>query len=198
MTDLFDVFTKSAAKPTVMCDVDNTLAWTMNTTLSMLNASYHTNLRLEDINAYHFEANLPLEQSTWVKKQYALPITYVNIPPDFHAIDAINTLYERGHHVVIVTSRAAKMMTVTRDWLSEWGVNHHELYVGPTVKLDYAKTNRNLVAIDDDPSVALSLAPLGVDVWIPDRTYTPSWCRSSSMSGVQVFSDWSALVDRLA
>lgn len=198
MTDLLDVFTKSATKPTVVCDIDNTLAWTLNVTLVMVNASYHTNFTLKDIDAYHFEANLPLEESMWIKQQYSLPITYANVPPDYHAIDAINTIYDRGYHVTIATSRATKMLTVTRDWLNEWGVKYHELLVGPTVKVDYAKEHSNLFVIDDDPATALNLAPYGAEVWIPERTYTPSWCRSSSMSGVQVFTDWSTVVDRLA
>lgn len=198
MTDLLDVFTQSATKPTVMCDVDNTLAWTMNHTLGMLNARFGTNMVLADVTVYHFAANLPLEQSIWVKQQYERSITYATVPPDYHAIDAINALHDQGFHVVVATSRASQMRSVTVNWLSEWGVKYDEVIVGPTVKVDYVRTHPGrLLAIDDDPATALSLTPLGAEVMIPDRTYTPAWCRSSKISGVQVFTDWGEVLKRL-
>lgn len=181
-----------------MCDVDNTMAWTMNQTLGMLNARFDTNVVLADITVYHFEANLPLEQSIWVRQQYARPMTYVTIPPDYHAIDTVNALHDRGFHVVVATSRAEKMRSVTVNWLDEWGVRYDEVVVGPTAKVDYAKAHpHRLVAIDDDPSTALLLSGLGVEVMIPDRTYTPTWCRSSKITGVQVFTDWDEVLTRM-
>ena len=197
MNDLYSVFAKSAQRPTIMCDVDNTLAWSMNQSLGMLNAMFHTNISLQDVTVYHFEANLPFEQSTWLKKQYARSTTYVNVAPDFHAIDAINTLHDRGYNVVIATSRDSQMKSVTENWLNEWGVKHNDLFVGPTVKSEYVTANKNVVAIDDDPSTALELAALGAKVFIPERTYTPLWCKSSKMTTVQVFSVWDTVLNQL-
>jgi uncharacterized HAD superfamily protein len=198
VTNLYDVFVKSASKPTVLCDVDNTLAWTQNQLLAMLNAVFGTNLKLSEITVYHFEANLPLEQSTWLKQQYLRSITFANVAPDFHAIDAINTIHDRGYQVVIGTSRDSKLQGVTKQWLDEWGVKYDDLRVGTTAKQDYARTNSNLVAIDDDPSAALDLANLGAEVLVPDRTYTPEWCKSSNIKNVQVFNDWNTVLTRLA
>lgn len=198
MTSLYDVFAKSASRPTILCDVDNTLAWTLNQNLAMLNASFNTNTRLEDITVYHFEANLPIDQSTWMKKQWLRPTTFVNIAPDFHAIDAINSAHDDGYHVVIATSRDPKMKGVTKAWLDEWSVGYDELFVGPTVKQAYVKDNPNVVAFDDNPSEALELATLGARVFVPERTYTPMWCRSSSIKNVKVFNDWNSVLTELA
>jgi len=195
--DLYDAFTKSAQRPTILCDVDNTLAWTMNQVLGMLNARFDTNVRLADVTVYHFEANLPIDQSTWVKMQLSKAITYANIAPDFHAIDSINALHSRGYNVVIGTSRATTMKSVTAAWLEEWGVQYDDLVVGPTAKIDFAMSTSNIIAIDDDPASALKLAEHGAQVWIPDRTYTPAWCKSSKITNVQVFSDWDALLTNL-
>lgn len=197
MNDLYDVFTKSAQRPTILCDVDNTLAWTLNQSLAMLNAKFNTNMRLSDVTVYHFAANLPFEQSTWLKAQYARNMTYVNLAPDFHAIDAVNTLYDRGYNVVIGTSRDAMMKNVTAAWLDEWGVKRSDLVVGETAKVDYVAQHSNVIAIDDDPSTALKIASMNAQVWIPERTYTPSWCSSSKMMNVQVFNDWNSLLTHL-
>jgi uncharacterized HAD superfamily protein len=198
VTTLSDVFTKSASKPTVLCDVDNTLAWTMNQSLAMLNGMFGTNYVLADVNVYHFLANLPLTQSNWMKQQFKRSTTYVNIAPDFHAIDAINELAARDYKIVIATSRAADMQSVTEAWLSEWGVKSDEVLVGPTAKQEFVQANSNVVAIDDDPSTALNLASAGANVLIPDRTYTPLWCKSSRMQNVRVFYTWDDVLNQLS
>ena len=90
------------------------------------------------------------------------------------------------------------MQSVTNDWLNEWGVKRTQTLVGPTAKQDFVKAHSNVLAIDDDPSTALELASAGADVWIPDRTYTPVWCKSSKMQSIRVFYSWDDVLSRLS
>ncbi len=51
-----------------------------------------------------------------------------------HTIEAINTLYDRGHTIILFTARGYKTgidwKTCTEDQLKRWGVRYHELKFG--------------------------------------------------------------------
>ena len=125
-----------------MCDVDNTLAWTMNQALGLLNGVFGTSMTLDDVSRYDFVANLPLEQSKWLDAQFGRPVFYKTLAPDYHAIDAINALHSRGYYVVIATSRDNDLFDVTSDWLIEWGVDFDELIVDEFRQVSPAKVSR--------------------------------------------------------
>ena len=62
--------------------------------------------------------------------------------PKLSRIAQVNSLYEQGHHITILTARGMstyqndatkaneKWYEFTRNQLSEWKVNHHELFLG--------------------------------------------------------------------
>lgn len=51
-----------------------------------------------------------------------------------HTIDAINALYDRGHHIILFTARGYKTgidwHQTTEDQMKRWGVKYHELKFG--------------------------------------------------------------------
>ena len=42
-------------------------------------------------------------------------------------IDMVNTLYKRGHHIIIVTARHRDHYKVTESWLIKYGVYYHAI-----------------------------------------------------------------------
>lgn len=64
--------------------------------------------------------------------------------PKEGAIEAINSLYEAGHVIIIYSARTWAEYEMTVDWLKRYGIKFHQLFMGK---------------------------PVG-DVWIDDRAIT--------------------------
>lgn len=76
---------------------------------------------------------------------------YHRAGPRREAIDLINGLYERGHHIVLFTARGSvtgiDWAGVTRKQLQEWGVRHHQLIFGKPAA-DYYIDDK-MIALDE-------------------------------------------------
>lgn len=64
--------------------------------------------------------------------------------PKTGAVEAINSLYDAGHIIIIYSARTWAEYEMTVDWLQRYGVKFHQLFMGK---------------------------PVG-DVWIDDRAIT--------------------------
>lgn len=67
--------------------------------------------------------------------------------PIDEVIAAINNLYDRGHHIVMLTARGTKTgldwQEVTREQFRQWGLKYHELHFGKPAA-DYYVDDRML------------------------------------------------------
>ncbi|MBF0384211.1 MAG: hypothetical protein HQL69_24635, partial [Magnetococcales bacterium] len=59
---------------------------------------------------------------------------YANSTPNVAMINAINTLYDAGHRIIMFTARGTMTgidwREVTEKQLRDWGLRHHELHLG--------------------------------------------------------------------
>jgi phosphoserine phosphatase len=70
-------------------------------------------------------------------------------------IQKVNSLYDRGHHIIIDTARGSNstkerkgtLVKLTKTQLKEWGVKHHELRVGTKTFADFYIDDR---AVSDE------------------------------------------------
>ena len=192
MTDLFGAFTAAKERPTMLIDIDGTIGFSIPSLVASLNARFGVDLLVTDWTRYNFQTSLTPEQSEWVNRQHLSKTFHLNLTPDWHGIDAVNTLFTAGFYVVIATNRDPVLTGVTETWLDQWGVKRSLTLVGPTTKVDYCKAHPNTVAVDDDPAKIALLPPLGVPLWMPRRAYTPSWAESAK--DVHVFDDWATVL----
>lgn len=183
------------SRPTVMCDIDNTLNFAYCAYASAVNSRFNENFTAAKQQMYDFSSSLPSDQGIWLKSMHKNALMYANMAPDFRGIDALTALKSNGFRVIIATNRDPAMKGVTVQWLDQWNIPRDDLLVGPDVKVDYVTANPNTVAIDDDPAKAVLLPPHGATLWMPQRPWTPAWC--SNVIGVHVFTQWSQVLENL-
>lgn len=197
MTDMATAFTQAMSRPSILCDIDNTLNFQTEIVFPMLNARFGLDLLAFKQTSYRYVDGLTADQAAWLKAQMAdaSNTMYLNVSPDFNAINALGAFKAAGFHVVVATNRNPRLTSVTAQWVNQWDVPHDELLVGPDEKVNYVTANPNTVAIDDDPAKALLLPPLGATLWIPKRPYTPTWV--DMIGDVHVFTQWSQVLTAL-
>lgn len=182
-------FEQARARPIVLCDVDGTLAFEAQASLTALNARFGTHYLVAQQTAYPRSSAFPTDQGAWLKAMRETTTTFwLNLAPDKDALNALAALRRSGVEVVVASNRPAVMKQTTASWLGQHGVDYDQLLVGDGVKAAFAAAHSGVVAFDDDPRKALELPPLGVTLWMPRRPWTPSWCSLSKT--VHVFTDW--------
>lgn len=72
---------------------------------------------------------------------------YANRTANLKAIKGVNTLHKNGNIIILMTSRFTEDETVTKTWLTDYGVLYDKLILG---KIQY-------------------------DVWIDDKSALPSF-----------------------
>ena len=116
------------------------------------------------------------------------------------AIAALNAIHAAGHHVIVSSDRPpATTQRATLDWLAKWRVSCDEVRLlgrgGKRQVLAAYGPDNPAVLIDDDPAKALTVARPGVQVWSPQRPWTPAaWQRYPNY---WVFPSWTAVLERL-
>jgi len=198
MTSAADAFRSEAARPLVVCDIDGVLAFADETAASAVQAHWGLLIDTSAQRVYRMTDLLPKPEATWLHRLHSDPAFYVNMAPDFRAIDGLRALRDDGLHVTIATHRPPAAEQVTIDWLKRWDVGYDGLYVGPGSKhasLASCTPDHPGVLIDNDPARWITVARDGVDVFTPQRPYTPpQW---QSYPHVWVFSSWADVVERL-
>lgn len=61
------------------------------------------------------------------------PENYANAQPYPKMINAINTLYDKGHLVYLFTSRHMDKERTTKEWMKRYGVKYHHIFFGKPV-----------------------------------------------------------------
>jgi len=191
---LFDTFNAAAARASVVCDIDGVLAFTAEAASGALSARWGLSLDASKQRVYRVEDTLPRPEAAWMTRQFQTPGFYVNVAPDFRAIDALRELRDDGLHVTIASDRPAAAKDVTVQWLDQWDVGYDAAVLdGPGSK--QKALTPPAVLIDDDPAKWITVARDGVDVFSPARPWTPpSW---QNYPHVWVFTDWGDVVERL-
>jgi hypothetical protein len=191
-------FLASFRRPHIICDMDDTLAWTRQELVTALNARFSEHYRADDCTT-DWRNSLPPTQSDWLTLFFSDDTTYANVAPDQLAIVAINTLVDSGFDVTIGSDRPASSASATKEWLEQWKVKYSDLALnGPGSKNDYAKsygTEAPCIVVDDDARKWLTIARAGVSIWSPKRPWTPvNW---QNYPNVWVFTDWDQVLMRL-
>jgi len=194
VTASIEAFLSKATRRSVVCDIDGTLAFTKEAAASAVNARWGLSVDAAKLRSYRMEDTLTRFEAQWLRSLFADPKFYINVAPDFHAIDALRQLRDDGVHVTIASDRPAVVKDVTVAWLNQWDVGYDAAVLdGPGSK---AKAlTPPAVLIDDDPATWLTIAKDGVDVFTPERSYTPPvW---DNYPHVWVFTSWADVVETL-
>lgn len=200
MTAPSDQLLASIQRPTIVCDIDGVLGFLTEAAVTALNAHFNLSLVVSDMTSYWIEDTLPPVQRQWLTAQFARGVFYSNVAPDYSAIAALDGLHAAGLHIIVSSDRPpATTAQATTAWLNKWRVPYDELRLegrGGKVKILSAYGPSNpAVLIDDDPAKALTVVHPGVQVWSPERPWTPTnWQR---YPGYWVFPSWDAVLQRL-
>lgn len=195
-----DVLLAAMQRPAVVCDIDGVLGFLTESAVTALNAHFGLSIVVSDMQSYWIEDTLPAVQRQWLTAQFTKGVFYANVAPDYSAIAALTALHAAGLHVTVASDRPPETTRqATMAWLSKWRVPSDEVVLngrgGKVATLAPYGPQRPAVLIDDDPAKALTVARPGVQVWSPQRPWTPqSWRRYPNY---WVFPSWAAALDRL-
>lgn len=183
-------------KPALFCDIDGVLAFQPEGDILAVNARYNSTWLVADAVRYPFSSMLPDDQAAWLAS--AWPVIAATLAPDTRAIRVLQKAVKAGLDVTVCTERSPDLAALTRAWLAYWGVpgaaqaqvvgmGGKEALLAP-----YDKGNKALL-VDDSPANE-ALARPGVEVWEPQRPWTP---QGDPPDGVTRFTDWRDLCKRL-
>lgn len=184
------------AKPAVFFDIDGVLAFQPEGDILAVNARYGSTWLAADATTYPFSSMLPEDQAGWLAANW--PVIAANLAPDTRAIRVLQKAVKAGLGVTVCTERSPDLAALTRAWLAYWGVPGADQAraVGPGGKeallAPYGEGTSALL-VDDNPQ-NWTLARPGVQVWTPERPWTP---RGDPPAGVTRFADWRDLCKRL-
>lgn len=195
----FEAFARQLNRPDIVCDIDGVLAFFMEVAITAVNAHFGAAWRVVDVKSYWVEDWLPKEQGEWLVQQFADPNFYLNIPPDYAAIAALQQLEEDGYHIIIASDRPPEAKGITEDWLKLYRIPAAEVVLeGRGTKRGIAAKHgpdNPMVLIDDDPRKAIQIPGPGVQLFIPRRFWTPAGIDSEP--GVMIFDTWDEVLDIL-
>ena len=177
------------AKPALFVDIDGVLAFQPEGLIVAVNARFGEAYLISDATTYPFYGTLPAVQQQWAQANRA--VIAANLAPDTRAIRVVQKAVKAGYDVTVCTERPPELTALTRAWLAYWDVPGaaDAQVVGPGGKeallAPYGKGNPALL-VDDAPKNE-ALARPGVQVWVPQRPWTP---QGDPPAGVTRFGDW--------
>lgn len=175
------------------------LGFLTETIVTALNAHFGTDIIVSEMTNYWIEDDLPSDQAKWITEQFERSSLYENVAPDYSAIAALNAMHRGGYDVIVSSDRPAHTKPGTIDWLKKWRVEHDEVVLrGRGSKLSIAREHGPgdpLILFDDDPRKATFFPSPGVELWMPQRPWTPP--DVDKYEGVWVFERWADVLDRL-
>lgn len=174
--------------------MDGVLSFTAEAVTGALNAMFSTDY--SPVSQTFFPgtlvgSRLPAEQAAWISGLLRDPSFLATFAPDFHAFTTLNDAWEAGCPVRVVTEREPACQAATTEWLATWGAPPVDVdAVGRGNKPGFLTAQYGpehpCVLIDDNPSLAVTFAGDGREVWAPRRPYTPNVPRPH----VGVFDSW--------
>jgi hypothetical protein len=181
-------------RPAVAFDCDGILAFTAEALATAINAKFGSS---HDPGGQSFfpgtliTTALPYEQGVYAAALFRDPVFLCAVAPDWRAVDTMNAAVAAGFEVLVVTERPPEMREATVSWLDSWGASVCDVYaVGHGGKSVFMHgrygPSRPAVLIDDNPAARLTVASDGIDVWTPERPYTPAGERAHT----RTFTSW--------
>jgi hypothetical protein len=182
---------------TLAWDVDGVLAFTAEALCTALNAAFGTSynpLAQEFFTGGLIPSRLPPVQAAWAGGQLRNPGFLRGFAPDFRALDVLADAHDAGFPCTVVTERDPGLGVATAAWLAAWGAPAIPVHaVGQGQKPAYMAAGfgpeRPAVLIDDNPSVKITIARPGVQVWLPARPYNAGPDRGDARR----FTSWQAV-----
>ena len=195
---------KALVKPDLLFDIDGVLGMLTETIVTALNSHFGTSLVVSNMTNYWIESVISPAMSDWLTAQFEEPVLYENIAADLAGIAAVQALHADGFKVIISSDRPANTQNATIRWLKKWNIPYDQLFInGPNSKLKVADRHNQkqpLIAFDDDPrkgdpkNPRCLVAP-GIQVWSPERPWTP--VQYGNYPGVWVFKGWQDVLIKL-
>jgi hypothetical protein len=197
--DLGAVFAAEVTRPLVVCDIDNVLAFQAEAACTAVNARFGASYLTSRLTAYPLTNLLEPEQRDWLTAHTTREPWIANLAPDREAMRALAAIRDTRHRVLVASDRPATVADATAKWLDANQVPRDgQVLGGPGSKRTALAANNPAspaVLIDDDPAKWLTIARPGVEVWCPQRPWTPASWRQ--YPNVRVFTDWAEVLGRL-
>lgn len=184
-------------KPTLFCDIDNTLANLSDAMAVAVNSAFGTAYVAWEITTYKWSDVLPKQQGAWLNDQLNKPTLLRNLSPILPAIRCIQKAHAAGYTVRVVTDRDASLEGVTKEWLDHYNVPYDSLgmKIPGKTKVNYLDgygPDNRAILLEDNPMYGYLLAGKpGITVMQPE------WPYSKQIPGVELFDDWHYVKDRL-
>ncbi len=191
-------FYGAMALPTLVFDIDNTLAFFSESAITAVNAAFDEDYKASDLTSYDWKLLLPKKQRHWLQDQLGQPDLYENIAPDWRAVDTLLFAQRLGYPVWVCTERNPSLHQVTSRWLELWGITVAGLAtVGIGNKPAWMRRfgpDAPAVLIDDAPVFEHLIPAPGVQVWSPPMPYRPG---GPPPPGVVRLASWQQARDQL-
>jgi hypothetical protein len=191
-------FASQLTLPTIVFDVDDTLAFTVEAELVALNATFDENYSISDVTDYDWDLNLPKKQRKWLSDQHQQPDLHENLAPDWRAIDTAQLAQKLGYPLWVATERPPQLQRTTVTWLERWGLQPDGVAdVGPGNKPlwmhKWFGPDSPAILIDDKPVAEYLIPGPGIELWAP-----PVWTRRfPPQPGVTRLESWQQARDLL-
>lgn len=187
-------FLQALGRPTILCDVDETIAMYCSAACEAVNGAFGTSYTPQMWRT--FGGPLTGEQRQWLEDaRHTDGAFWLAMAPDTIAVEALRALGRAGFPIILSSNRPAEQKAPTAAWVDYWRLPHGEIHlVGPGGKEQIASQygpERPLVVIDDKPAMWASIPRPGITLWSPRRPYTPS---GTPPPGVTVFDSWLELL----
>jgi phosphoglycolate phosphatase-like HAD superfamily hydrolase len=165
-------------KPTLIIDIDDTIADTQVHMLEWINARSQRQYVWGEINR-SFREGLQPEYQAHMMAYLSTPENTRKIAPYKNALAAIQILHARGYELHIVTARDSSFANVTNTWLREHGFSDFigQIHLKPdhqsgqAFKRAVATIIQPLAAFDDTYDVGIELATAGVYVYLINKPW---------------------------
>jgi uncharacterized HAD superfamily protein len=190
-------FIAAASQPRVVCDIDGTLAQRDQAALVAINAKFDTQYRYTDMKTTKEDWIDDPEAAEWYKSHRHDDIFLVDLPAYENAIWGLWSLRSGGYHITIASDREDKLLSLSKTWLREHGVEYDDIHIGKDEKLKIAEASSpddSVIFIDDNPERADDLPGPGRTVLLLDRPWNQDVKESDRVK--RVF-DWAEIMTAL-
>ncbi len=167
-------------QPTVLVDIDDTLADTQTAVLQWVNAQSPQQYSYRELTREHREKNSG--------HYYEMVQQLLNSPDDLqvepytNALEALKQLHRADYEIHIASARKESLHQLTLDWLKRHGFVDYVKQVHPRsskvrgheFKVMVAGNVKPEAAFDDTLEVAEALAESGVTVYLIDKPWNTS------------------------
>lgn len=189
-------FTKTATRPTVGFDIDNTCAEAAQGMLTVLNVMGDAQHKMSDCTSPDEYCLFP-DHDPLLKRIHDAPGFYLNLGVYEAARLLTWALARAGFHIVLASKRDKNILPISKKWLQENNFpQFDDIIHGNDSKYKVVqKYGSNLVFIDDDPRNRSAFAgKSGCKYMMPKRPWN---AKLQGQVGYNVFDDYKLIYDML-